>query len=1073
MSINIDEYQNDDTNGGGVHTPKSKNIIKKKRLSFSSSSSLSSPKTLIEDSNSNNDNNNNASTADSNRNFKRDHEEFKMLDSEIGRFCSKTGVHKANVVRLALLPFLREQRAEYSNILKKNLSECSFRIKVLQKWWVSLLSTLRDKCHPISNSDRNCYLEAISGLMARDEWNNPSFVNTTTRYIYESLLYDTIKLAISKLCLKTVPLSLSAFCGKVLAYGFFFAPGIAPVLIHLLRVSQENIDRIVEVNFNSETDELNELSTMIKNYFPVHITRLIGHAKGINTLNPNDPNNRLRPKAPPQLPDLYGPWTRRWASTNSDVFIAFIKHYYSIISYLLPNNLPLNAHLASPGLIILHSFILGGFESFVKIDSNGGASGSSSSTTASPKETYPDTIAVSPIQTSAATPSSSSSSSPGNKKRVDQIKMLSAIREILHNDDNCLPYYEAYSRQFEKILHAITLKTSLFDVHSCISLADLIEEYISSLVLDHYLTRPRVQIQKDEAIDWKFWIRVVEKMLSSENSSTELRALALLFNLWENIPISSYSQLDANDEPQPNGGEDDELEFYLSSSDGLKWGVTCWLLSDRMWKKYFCHWQPLVRSYYQRILCWRIASVGNESELLSSILFSNYNSDARYLLKTRLLESFIRMEIIINDCVENSKSVPALEAVSPVVNRKLTITLNPACGNNSYENESTTRSLGSSTPGGITTPTNNTQSANSSSHSQLRRVNAFDVFDDIAYSYSTNNTYMTTAELFPTNDGGGGGSRASQETVRTTTATPNNNDDYSNANTNNNSNANSGTNTPNTNGASTITSISNVIKKKWYKLTGNGYSSSPNLKRYSSVYDFSQPNASINTRSVSGQSSPSFSSLSSSINTPVSGASSISTPPTPGSIKSSGSMDNLSTANGKKNNKKKHNKNSSSLIPAPRQLLRQTPEIARSKYRFSLEFCEKSASKQYEAITRKNNTHNNMFLKSRQQKLQYDIIKPRLPFEFKDDPLLGLDDNNDIEEEEKELEETIRNKIVNENDIMDIKWKYSGKSLTEWASTIGEFEEFVRSRKTLGVSRLEDIGIPFLIAELPAKLKAG
>lgn len=101
-----------------------------------------------------------------------------------------------------------------------------------------------------------------------------------------------------------------------------------------------------------------------------------------------------------------------------------------------------------------------------------------------------------------------------------------------------------------------------------------------------------------------------------------------------------------------------------------------------------------------------------------------------------------------------------------------------------------------------------------------------------------------------------------------------------------------------------------------------------------------------------------------------------------------------------------------------------------------------------------------------------DLIKPRLPFEFNDP--LAYDDDDDGGETE-EIIDDVTATIQREGGIrcIDMKWKYAGRALTEWACTVAEFEEFVRSRKTLGVSRLEDIGVPFLVAELPAKLKAG
>lgn len=109
--------------------------------------------------------------------------------------------------------------------------------------------------------------------------------------IYEKLLYETLTWALNRLSLNTVPVSTSAFAGKVLAYSFFFAPGIAAPLLYLLRVSPVLVDRIVSVSFKDskqpQTDyyatEDNKLATLEQSinqmccFFPMHVSNLVGY----------------------------------------------------------------------------------------------------------------------------------------------------------------------------------------------------------------------------------------------------------------------------------------------------------------------------------------------------------------------------------------------------------------------------------------------------------------------------------------------------------------------------------------------------------------------------------------------------------------------------------------------------------------------------------------------------------------------------------------------------------------------------------------------------------------------------
>jgi hypothetical protein len=306
------------------------------------------------------------------------------------------------------------------------------------------------------------------------------------------------------------------------------------------------------------------------------------------------------------------------------------------------------------------------------------------------------------------------------RRRVDQLKMLAAVREILHNESCCLPMFEAFSTQFEKIVHAVALKTSLYDVGACVILCDLVEEFLSSLMLANSHYKHQALMQMENFVDWGFWICVIQRLLSSENSNTELRALAFLFNVWEHIPISASSSSlssslassfgSAGD--QRNIGrpedEDDIFDLYFDEQEGLRWSFSVWLVSPELWQRYFCHWHPLVRAYYLRLLCWRVASVGNSSGLLSSVIFSNYNTDVRFLLEKRLQYTFSRYQEMCNDNSRIGK-VSSLEC-DPVLNKRLAIVYNPACNHESI------------------------RKGESFEATKQRRIDPYEVFDDIAYS---------------------------------------------------------------------------------------------------------------------------------------------------------------------------------------------------------------------------------------------------------------------------------------------------------------------------------------------------
>lgn len=695
------------------------------------------------------------------------------------------------------------------------------------------------------------------------------------------------------------------------------------------------------------------------------------------------------------------------------------------------------------------------------------------------------------------------------RRRVDQLKMLAAIREILHNDDACTPFFEPYCIQFEKIFHAVALRTSLYDIETCIILCDLVEELLSSLILSDAHTKHRMLIQKDNAIDWNFWILVVQRMLSGENVNTQLRALAFLFNVWDKIPISSTSNCsscrNSCDHPRKSMSGDvknesrksrENVVFVLfDDQEGLRWNCTIWLLSPKLWKKYFCHWHPLVRAYYLRLICWRIASVGPESGLLSSVLYSNYNTDSRHLLEKRLRYTYSRF--YEHNYISRVAGRPLASAAprSPALNKQLRIIFNNASFSANPDSPL------AFSPSGYLTPIEGTGIPKSSSNNATRRIDPYEVFDEIAYSFPT---IPVPSDLLPS---------TSTRTTQDLSGMEDSNPKISRK----------------SRSASTIESLGNMIKKKWSYLRNGG--SSGNLKNYVSRSHLNTRQRSDNLQSRGQVSSiseyapslTSSSTMSSSyVRTPASG-SSWSDARSPGSFMSLShfvDQDSVSTLS-LDNQSDSSTSLTMSLIPPPPQILRKRPEIIRSLYKFSLEYSDQ---------TRYN--RNNAFEPS--QKPVYplkkpvsnytELVIPQLPFASESSGEkngilngyvsksqlrldLNLHDNgqhphmieevisqypdfldsedNDSDNEGAELQDSVQAEF--EYSHLPAKertkskaadntkyWVYGGRAINEWDLIMKEFQDFVKRNYTEhGAIRLEDIMCPFMIAEIPPKCLLG
>ncbi|KAG5364879.1 hypothetical protein CKK34_3705 [Yarrowia sp. E02] len=425
--------------------------------------------------------------------------DVKALESALSKFNSKQGTPKANILRIELLTLLRKESPVEA------LS--SDTVNIFSKWWKATLEALRTRA---SSHDKIAYMEALSKLMDRPEWKEHN------SSVFSSLVYDTVRYCADKLSLKSVSVPLAAFSGKTFAYAFFHCPGVAHQLLAHLQVPAADLERIGPICDS-----------------PV-----------------------LRPPVDgkPQIP--LGPWIRRWASSVSDTFYSFLKHYYCISGGVeADGELP-------PGWIHVHAFILGSLDAVVR-----------------PRK---------PPAPPSLTPCIP------KPRKIHKLKLLGALREL---KKSCHADYFAHvlAPAIEDILKAVSLKTVVYDVEQCTALADLAEEML--VALESPL----------RSLDAPFWLNVVGIMLRSESHYTTLRALAFLHNTFPHSHPIAYSMY---------------VEFILEP-DTLK--------------KYFCHWHPLIRAAYMRVVCYRV--LPKATQKMNHCLVTVYTRLITYMEYCRVKES--------------------------------------------------------------------------------------------------------------------------------------------------------------------------------------------------------------------------------------------------------------------------------------------------------------------------------------------------------------------------------------------------------------------------------------------------
>ncbi|GKT40161.1 UPF0613 protein PB24D3.06c [Colletotrichum spaethianum] len=578
---------------------------------------------------------------------------FKTIDTEYGGFATKNMAQRMHLVRVTLLPFLRTYMNHITN-KGLNLEDVERRATVLNKWWSGLLEMLDSQNQQLAGVDRPVLLEALTMLMMRPEWRQTTtyFMSLTdrspnervrprsgtestadssqassqaflaesaehnVRTMFVSNLMRQMQIVVDKMSLRHAPLSLVNWCGKACAYGFFFCPSVAEILVRLWDLRPELIRRTAD-EFGLPKKNGGE-SEDIMALFPPNVGVLGWQSQ--KTISARFKERVKLSVMAARIP-WFSPWVTRWRGGDTDLFFIFCKYYHILSEEFMPAGLPLLEKARSPGFVLVQAQILACIESTIH------------------RQAEVDAM-MNPLPPTdsfyGADAAATSMTVPGNLlKNMAENRLIVLLKDILGES---LPVIAAARRTFAEaflaVTRAATRRVSAFDHSAVFTLCDFLEEVLVAYDQLDDLENPNIA----KSIDWPFWLDVCRKMLISDNAMTEVRLLSFIFSTWEAVT--------ANPERKKRLCLD-------------------WLLSEETFDAYFNHWCPMVRSYYMRLLCWRICrDAGSANEVDAQIFV---------VAATRLKTVWAHYLYLRNAADATGKLPPSTSPCLPTPGKKLMI----------------------------------------------------------------------------------------------------------------------------------------------------------------------------------------------------------------------------------------------------------------------------------------------------------------------------------------------------------------------------------------------------------------
>lgn len=210
---------------------------------------------------------------------------FKSLEADFKTFGTRATAQRVGLIKNVLAPFLRSS-ADHKAIKYLKLEHVDRRASVLNKWWAAILDMLFDRAqHAVPGVDRPILLDAATLLMMRPEWRQATTyfqllaerspaervrarswtsasqstdgsrhsallmesADHNVRSMFVSNLVRQMAYVVEKMSVRHAPLSLVNLAGKTCAYAFFFAPGVADILVRLWGLTPELMFRTSDV----------------------------------------------------------------------------------------------------------------------------------------------------------------------------------------------------------------------------------------------------------------------------------------------------------------------------------------------------------------------------------------------------------------------------------------------------------------------------------------------------------------------------------------------------------------------------------------------------------------------------------------------------------------------------------------------------------------------------------------------------------------------------------------------------------------------------------------------------------
>ncbi|KAI9172127.1 UPF0592 membrane protein [Paramyrothecium foliicola] len=518
---------------------------------------------------------------------------FKALDIDLTKSTSKQTALRIQQVQVQLLPVLRGTMNHQSNkLLRPEMLDQ--RTTILGKWWRAILDMLEGQVQqPLSAADRSLLLEAAAMIMMRTEWrqttdrfrplvdratnanhrprswtessessaNSDPFAfladsaehNIRTTFI--SNLMRQVTFVVDKMSQRPAPPNLVNFAGKTCAYAFFFAPGVADILVRLWGLTPQLIRRVAdEFGLTRKTaGEANELALL----FPPGV----GDLAWISSKAMWDSLKRV-----PQMSLLVarvpwtGPWVSRWKGRDTDLFFIFCKYFHILSEQFVPSSFSAAQKAETPAFVLVQAQLLSIIDTTIH------------------RQSAMDGVGGLPMVDSLYNADAAAMALPlpsSNMMRgMAENRLLVLLKDFLSDDRaEDARASRTFSEALSFMLKAATKKISQYDSSACFTLFDMLEE-----VLPIY-SNSEPPDGSVSYIDWDFWLDVCKRISTSLNTMLEIRLLSFMFTVWDSI-----------------------------TKDRRRKQKLCfdWLLAEDTFHTYFTHWCPMVRAYYHRLLCWRI-----------------------------------------------------------------------------------------------------------------------------------------------------------------------------------------------------------------------------------------------------------------------------------------------------------------------------------------------------------------------------------------------------------------------------------------------------------------------------------